>query len=1206
MNGPVIQMSEMKKNYTISKIFINSTIILLLTVLLIIPTYAGELSVYTNDKKTINEFDYGLEYLEPGFVFSFEMKNLEGLSEDLNNNKVEDFLEYNQPLFSSQQYISVIISLTKPADEQLIDGLKGLGCRIDQVFTIIDAVGASVPVSKLNDIGRLPTVKLIQNVREVESYLNYAVPLVKASQDKLSAAGYSGITGEGVTVAVIDSGVDGGHSTFSNRIIAFRDFVYGNNDLDPTDGMNARDYGYHGTMCASCAVGSGTYRGVAIKANLIAIAVENTYDMIQAIEWCVNNQNQDFNKDGKKDGPDVITMSLGVSGTYSYLDNAAGAAMDNGVVFVTSAGNDGPGDSTVTSPATSAKVIAVGATDKYNKAITSFSSRGPGPGGIIKPNVVAPGLNLVTAYPGNQWTGGGSGTSFSSPIVAGICALILQYDPDLDPYEVRKILEDSAEDLGTPGPDNTYGYGFVDAIAALDKVLKVKSLTASEKSVIEDTSVTFTAIASGTNVNNYEWDWENNGVFDSETKTNSASHIFTKSGTYTVRVQVTNQKGKTAEGFVDVKVVNREPEAKLDIDGQPEYIYEDDTLFFNASRSWDTPSDINNLEFSWSFNDGLNYTNFTRSNSIVAHSFNRSGEYNIIVKVRDDDNIIDNAQKSIIIANYRPEADAGDDKIVFEDEPVQFSGFKTYDTKSDLQTLNYTWLFGDGKKGFGVNTTHSYQITEDNQSFTVTLTVIDDNYENNQDKIKVIVRNRPPTISISEDMTANEDQMISLTGIGNDSRNDNTALTYKWDFGDDEGTDWLEDANITHKYTDTGTYHPRLYVRDPKGAVNSKNLNITILNVKPEARFSKSKNLAEEDEPIKFDAGLTKDTESDINDLSYMWNFGDGTIGFGKEINHKFYQSKRYTVVLKVTDDNGAVSTFEDNIQVSNRVPTAKVTVSKKEINVKEIVYFYGYQSSDTVSDQRNLTYYWDFRDGSGFQISGINTTYKYTTPGEYVVRLKVEDDDLESNIAKVTIKVIEPKEEVDILKNPTIENRGFYIYAGIAVFIVILIILLLSLLMYYNNKKGLFGIMERRMEERKERKERESQLSEERINLTGESGLTFGQEQFYKDLYGVHPAEFKKQMNIENTQAPVDNDMNTNNNLNIPPNFYYPNTPQSVQQIQSMPPIPPHPMPQPPIPPMKPMPGMLPQPLLPPSSEKSQTSKINPNTKSDLKKDDS
>ncbi len=1112
------------------KTFLHTYLVICLIIILLLPLAGGQFDLEDSPAKhdrsclednTCKEVQTRFD----GFIFPVSLDDVNGMSVDENSNGVEDFLEFNRPLYSTYEYIDTVVTLTGPASESMIEKLEALGCQVNHRFTLIDALGVTIPVDRLEIIGRQPTVKLIENVREVQHYLNSAVPLVRASPSKLSSAGYNGMTGEGVTIAVIDSGIDSSHSTFSNRVIAFQDFVYGNSDLDPTNGLNVEDYGYHGTMCASCAAGSGggtSYKGVAIKAYIISVAVDTTYQMLQGMQWCVNNRNRDFNKDGIPDGPDVITMSMGISGTSSYLDNTAGSAMDHGVVFVTSAGNGGPGARTVTSPATSAKVIAVGATDKYSKQIASFSARGPGPGGIIKPDVVAPGVNINVAIPNNHWTGGADGTSFSGPIVAGVAALLLQYDPDLTTYEVKNIILNSAEDRGDEGPDNTYGHGFLDAISALDLVLKVKALSASSTNVIEDTTVVFSATASGTNVNKFEWDFDNDGEFDLETPDGSASFTFIDEGSYEVLVRITNQQGKIAENTVTITVNNRKPDAKLDIDGDTSAVFEDQPVIFNGSRSWDTPSDIDNLEFSWSFDSGANFTNFSMEEKKIEHMFNKTGEYTVILQVQDDNEESDEESKTIVVQNLKPIANAGMDRTAVEDEIIHFSGFDTFDTISDRPLLNYSWKFGDGTSKYGMNQTHSYQIDSDNYTFIVTLNVRDDDGDKNDARIRVTILNNPPVITVEDDKFGNEDEAIQFNGLGNDTKNDLYGLQYKWIFGDGNETEWIDYPNVLHTYTQVGTYHPVLSVKDPKDAVASRGLNVTINNVVPDAKFTISAKEAVEDEKITFDVGATKDTDSDIDDLVYVWDFGDGSVEAGKVISHRFFKSKRYTILLSVIDNDGAISTVEHKLTVKNIKPTARLNIDKDEYKVNELVRVYAFRSTDTPSDRRNLTYSWDFGNGKGWQTSGVNATHRYASPGDYEIRLKVEDDDNEIEIKKRMVTITDVKTEEDNLANPSIDNKGLYIYTGLGVLIVIFILILVSLLLYYKKKRGIFGKVERMLETRKREKE-SAQADKEKYQYSpypqighvppppgapGSPGtamaMTPEQERFFMDLHGI------------------------------------------------------------------------------------------------------
>jgi subtilisin family serine protease/chitodextrinase len=1056
-----------------------------------------------------------------GYIFPYSWDDNNLLSQDENANGVEDYIENMRPKFNDHEYLNTIVTLDSPATEKLITGLEDLGCIINHEFTIINAMGVSIPVDMINHIGSIPGVDLVQSVHKVKHNLNQAVPLTRASQGTLKSSGYDGITGAGVTIAVIDSGVDGDHNTFgSNQIVAFKDFYNNQDDLDPTDGMNAVDYEYHG-----CAVGSGTYDGPAIEAYLIPVAVDDTYDMIRGIEWCINAKNTDFNRDGIPDGPDIISMSMGAAGQFQYLDNAAGSAMDNGVVFVTSAGNDGPNPGTVTSPATSPKVIGVGATNKYNKQIASFSSRGPGPGGIIKPDIVAPGAQITVAYPNNQWMQA-SGTSYSCPIVAGIAALVLQYDPELGPYEVKDLLLSTAQDLGPEGPDNSYGHGFIDAVAALDGVLKVKTLTASNTKVIEDTNVVFTATASGTNIKKFDWDFDGNGEYDLSTTSGSASFTFKKNGTFNVKVKITNQQGKSADNSIKIEVSNRKPDAKLDVDIQSNAIYEDDFVTFNGSRSWDTPSDIKDLEFSWSFDDGLNFTNFSKDAKVFKHSFNKSGDYRVWMIVRDNNDEQDLENTIVTVLNLEPIADAGSDMVAYENELIHFSAFNTQDTSSDQPLLNYTWDFGDDSKGYGMNVSHSYLANVDNQTFEVKMTVIDNDDEDDDDTLEVTIRNKPPMVFVGVDLFGTEDTPVILTGWGNDTVNDRNNLRYKWIFDDGDNTEWVLTPDIEHTYTLVGNYHPRLLVKDPKGAVNYAQLNVTITNVLPKARFDISTSSGIEDDLITFDASKSTDTKSDINTLNYIWDFGDGNIATGEVVTHRFYNAYKYSIKLTVKDDDGGKNTDTERLTIENTKPDARITIDGAEFKTNEMIKLFGFKSSDTPSDMRNLTYEWDFGDGK--RSSGVNATHKFKNAGQFTIRLKVIDNDGISDERKVKVNIVGEKEEEDMYANPTFENNGSYFYIGIVIVFIILIFLLISFMMVYRGKKTIIGRFRSRMADKRARKEEDRlaslQADQRALGTNGtyqDTGMTPKQEEFFSDYYGVEPQQFQQYQNQAQAQYP-------------------------------------------------------------------------------------
>jgi subtilisin family serine protease len=271
-----------------------------------------------------------------------------------------------------------------------------------------------------------------------------------------------GTRGAGVTVAIIDTGIDYHHSALGGgfgpafKVIGGYDFV--NKDADPMD-----DHG-HGTHVAGIVAGNSTeLLGVAPDAKLIAFKVLNrdgygsTSDIIAAIERCVDpNGDGDFS-----DRVDVANMSLGGFGNPDDpLSRAVDAAVQAGVVFAVAAGNMGAAQ-TILSPGAAEHAVTVGAIDSTG-AIAFFSSRGPNALHYSsKPDVVAPGVNVLSAK-----MGGGvfeqSGTSMATPHVAGVAALLRAVHHDWSAEQVKSALMSTAQ-----GPDlgvMVSGAGRVDAL----------------------------------------------------------------------------------------------------------------------------------------------------------------------------------------------------------------------------------------------------------------------------------------------------------------------------------------------------------------------------------------------------------------------------------------------------------------------------------------------------------------------------------------------------------------------------------------------------------------------------------------------------------------------------------------------------------------------------------------------------------------------
>ena len=240
--------------------------------------------------------------------------------------------------------------------------------------------------------------------------------------------GFAGATGQGATVAVIDTGVDLDHPEFSGRIVAGYDFVDG--DIIPDDGNG------HGTHVAGtiAAANDGIgMTGVAYNANIMPLRVLNnegygwTRDIIAAVRWAADN------------GADVINMSLGSGGYSQAMAEAITYASDRGSVVVMAAGNSGGASPDFPASYATTDGIAVGAVDR-NRALAGFSNRA---GTTELDYVTAPGVNVYSAVPGGGYDTF-NGTSMASPHVAGIAGLLKGHDRTLAPSRIEDLITGSA------------------------------------------------------------------------------------------------------------------------------------------------------------------------------------------------------------------------------------------------------------------------------------------------------------------------------------------------------------------------------------------------------------------------------------------------------------------------------------------------------------------------------------------------------------------------------------------------------------------------------------------------------------------------------------------------------------------------------------------------------------------------------------------
>ncbi|MGW0609043.1 S8 family serine peptidase [Streptomyces sp. NPDC002788] len=277
----------------------------------------------------------------------------------------------------------------------------------------------------------------------------------------------AGYDGKGVKVAVLDTGIDATHPDVKGKILKAKDFS-GSGSTDDRQG--------HGTHVASTIVGSGAksggkYKGVAPGAELLAGKVlddtgfGDDSDIIAGMQWAVAQ------------GAKVVNMSLGNVDTPG-VDPMEKAVNDlsasSGTLFVIAAGNSGPSDTTVGSPGSAAAALTVAAVDRDDE-VASWSSRGPTADGRLKPDIAAPGVDVIAAKAAHGTEGNDeapgyvsmSGTSMATPHTAGAAAILAQEHPGWTGERLKSALTASARTLSGVTPYGV-GVGRADLTRAID------------------------------------------------------------------------------------------------------------------------------------------------------------------------------------------------------------------------------------------------------------------------------------------------------------------------------------------------------------------------------------------------------------------------------------------------------------------------------------------------------------------------------------------------------------------------------------------------------------------------------------------------------------------------------------------------------------------------------------------------------------------
>ena len=391
---------------------------------------------------------------------------------------------------SAEATDSVIVQAAAGLVQQAKAALIAAGGTVVTDLPLVDGFSADVPRSAVSTLGAHPAIEAVtpNSVGRFEemSYDETSTASSFARTSGASSAWTKGLLGDGVGVAVIDTGISA-MPDFAGRLIQGPDLS--------GEGSSVDRYG-HGTVMAGVIGGSGadsagrvggSYTGVAPKSKLVSVkaagrnGVVDVSTILQAMHWVAAYKNQ-YNIR-------VLNLSWGTSSKQSHtldpLNYAVQRLWKMGIVVVVAAGNNGPQAGTVTKPGDDPMVITVGSfDDKQNvdpadDVISSWSSRGPTAAGLRKPDVLAPGRTLIATrsygsyveetYPKAHISPSyikGSGTSEAAAVVSGLAALMIQANPSLSPDQVKSALMSTAAPITGTSADSQ-GAGRVNLSAAL-------------------------------------------------------------------------------------------------------------------------------------------------------------------------------------------------------------------------------------------------------------------------------------------------------------------------------------------------------------------------------------------------------------------------------------------------------------------------------------------------------------------------------------------------------------------------------------------------------------------------------------------------------------------------------------------------------------------------------------------------------------------
>lgn len=491
-------------------------------------------------------------------------------------------------------------------------------------------------------------------------------------------------------------------------------------------------------------------------------------------------------------------------------------------------------------------------------------------------------------------------------------------------------------------------------------------------------------------------------------KGQTASHTYTKIGTYKATLTATDDKGGVGQRTKEVRVATNDPPSvdfSVRATSPARMLQSLDELEF-IDESSDNDGEV--VAWTWRFGDGAFAEGQTAS-----HTYDKGGEFIVGLAVTDDQGATATQTQPIRIANRFPVARfVVTPELPNEGQEVLFEASGS--TDQDGNVVRYEWDFdGDDLVDLSTEQVEAVHAFPEEGAHTVSLRVVDDLEAMSLPCSLKIYVNRSPTAAFQvSNFSPDEGEEVKFTDCSSDLDPEGDIASWQWEFGDGESSDL---PSPSHAYQADGSYTATLTVTDANGAEGQAKAEVTVSNLAPVAKLTANGKAGELDVPtggpIQFDASNSKDRSPNGQVVRYEWDLdGDGSVDECTTLSslvHSYTDDGVYAATLRVVDDDGATALADSiTVQVYNRVPECTFGwLPEIPTDAEEVTF----RATGSDPDGEIISWDWAFGDGSTADVR--NPVHHFADDGTCSITLTVVDDDGAegSCTAEITVKNASP-----------------------------------------------------------------------------------------------------------------------------------------------------------------------------------------------------